>query len=202
MTPEQINIEERRLAQEREIAEQAHNLEITKHKKAWRIPLLVGATTIALSFVTNWILSSYSENQRQAQELTNAEIARAQFCYSVINDLVFRKPVIPGYSDESFDALVDRLAQVSDCEGRIERIAAFEPKSTLTPPTTTQSECQEITPIQSLGWRSGHKTNFCISRGFSGVHNPFGNYKSGGFCFKGEAEICISEIAKRLSGKG
>ena len=188
-----MDLEKERLAQEREIAEKQYELELRKHRNSWRTPVYVAAITIGLTFATNYVLNSFAQKQASVREQANSALARTQFCFELINDLVFREPIIPGYSSEKFDELVKRLAQVSDCEGRIEQVAAF---GTEAPPA---ARCEKIVPIQALGWRSGHKTNFCISRGFSGVHNPFGDYGAGGFCFLGDSQTCIAEIAGRIS---
>ena len=49
--------------------------------------------------------------------------------------------------------------------------------------------CESVVPIKELGWSSGHKTNFCISKGFDGNFN-FGEYSAGGYCYKGDYEAC------------
>lgn len=63
---------------------------------------------------------------------------------------------------------------------------------------TRTNICIKIVPIKSLGWTSGHKTNFCISKGYTGVHDPYMSYNTGGFCFIGEPEACIPEIHKTM----
>jgi len=62
--------------------------------------------------------------------------------------------------------------------------------------------CTKVRSIKELGWRKGHKTKFCIARGYQGVTNfPNGSYRSngGGFCFTGDQQACL-EIAKGING--
>jgi len=65
------------------------------------------------------------------------------------------------------------------------------------PVVPARPTCQGIQSIRELGWRSGHKTKFCIKKGYDGVNNPFGDYGAGGFCFKGDSEACVVEIQKQ-----
>jgi len=61
------------------------------------------------------------------------------------------------------------------------------------PPPTAR--CDSIVHIASLGWRSGHKMNFCQARGFTGVWNrPNSSYSSGGYCYRGNDAVCRAAI--------
>lgn len=62
-------------------------------------------------------------------------------------------------------------------------------------PVAPEAKCTEIKSIIALGWTSGHKTNYCISKGYQGVWNrPNSSYSSGGFCYKGDDAACKSAI--------
>jgi len=67
------------------------------------------------------------------------------------------------------------------------------PQQSQTPAAT----CDEIKDIKALGWRSGHKTNFCRAHGYDGVWNvPNSTFSSGGYCYKGDSEACRRKIAR------
>lgn len=66
---------------------------------------------------------------------------------------------------------------------------------------SAKESCQAVILLKQLGWRSGHKTKFCLARGYDGVHNPFSSYGDGGFCFKGPSTACIAEI-NSIAAKG
>jgi hypothetical protein len=59
---------------------------------------------------------------------------------------------------------------------------------------TKLSTCNKVVSIRELGWRSGHKTNFCKAHGYAGVHNPFGDYSLGGYCYSGDLDTCMAEV--------
>lgn len=53
--------------------------------------------------------------------------------------------------------------------------------------------------IVDLGWRGGHKNNFCINKGFQGVLSAAecgrGDYRDGGWCFRtGERQACYRAL--------
>lgn len=48
-------------------------------------------------------------------------------------------------------------------------------------PECNSSSCVNM---KSLGWKRGHKNNFCINRGYTGVRPAPGRYENGGCCFK------------------
>ena len=52
--------------------------------------------------------------------------------------------------------------------------------------------------IKALGWNSGHKTNFCIANGYPQGNFNWGNYKNGGICMAGDAEICKASVKGML----
>ncbi len=59
-----------------------------------------------------------------------------------------------------------------------------------------QPSCTSFMHLRELGWSSGHKTKFCIARGFDGVWNfPGSGYSSGGYCFRGPLSECAASIA-------
>jgi hypothetical protein len=72
---------------------------------------------------------------------------------------------------------------------------AIEPKVSPAPPT-----CEYVL-IKNLGWSSGHKTNFCISKGYDSNYNPFPDYSDGGFCYKGPSDVCQSQIDAVLQNR-
>ncbi len=53
--------------------------------------------------------------------------------------------------------------------------------------------------IRSLGWRSGHKTNFCKANGYPQGNFNQGDYKNGGICMAGDASICKASVLGQLS---
>lgn len=56
------------------------------------------------------------------------------------------------------------------------------------------SACKRISPLRSLGYTGGHKTNFCRDRGYDGMTNfPDSDYKDhgGGFCYSGNDKACL-----------
>jgi hypothetical protein len=59
---------------------------------------------------------------------------------------------------------------------------------------TKLSTCNKVVSIRELGWRSGHKTKFCKAHGFAGVHNPFGDYSQGGYCYSGDLDTCMAQV--------
>lgn len=62
-------------------------------------------------------------------------------------------------------------------------------------PVATSAKCTEVKPIIDLGWTGGHKTNFCIAKGYQGVWNrPNTSYSSGGWCYKGDDAACRAAI--------
>lgn len=72
-----------------------------------------------------------------------------------------------------------------------------KPRSAAGPATSPPAVCKEIKNISELGWRSGHKHNFCVARGYTSVTNIQGSdYRGngGGWCFTGDLEACNSRI--------
>lgn len=62
-------------------------------------------------------------------------------------------------------------------------------------PAEATPTCADYIPIKELGWRGGHKTKFCRARGWNaGNFNPWGKYKDGGFCMKGDVKACRAQI--------
>ena len=59
-------------------------------------------------------------------------------------------------------------------------------------------ECQLIKNLHhELGWNGGHKTKFCLRRGFDGMTNhPNSSYKAhgGGWCYKGDVQACTAQL--------
>lgn len=89
----------------------------------------------------------------------------------------------------------------SDHAGRYEEvgrrlIGSCSLAAAAVPPTAVAASKCEIVSIRKLGWSSGHKTNFCLGKGFDGVWNkPNSSYDSGGFCYKGDtAAVCRQQI--------
>jgi hypothetical protein len=69
------------------------------------------------------------------------------------------------------------------------------PQVAPTPPNASTGTCVQIESLAKLGWTSGHKTKYCLSKGFDGVWNrPFSSYDSGGFCYKGDGATCRAKI--------
>ena len=62
------------------------------------------------------------------------------------------------------------------------------------------SSSSACTSIKNLGWRSGHKTKFCIKRGYEGVISAAeckrgSSYSDGGWCFKkGAQQSCRTQL--------
>jgi hypothetical protein len=151
-----------------------------------------------------------------------AKVAGDEFCYKVFAEAMTRNR---GQATERIANEVNALASLVDlgryCNGDLREFAdrmrsqradlsaleasqaptlidgASEPSESATPSSAPKPTCLAIKSIRELGWKSGHKTNFCRERGYDGVHNPFGNYSAGGSCFRGDAAVCISEIERR-----
>lgn len=62
---------------------------------------------------------------------------------------------------------------------------------------TKLATCEKIVSIRELGWRSGHKSRFCQANGYQDVHNPFGDYSAGGFCYSGSLNACMAKVFSR-----
>lgn len=96
------------------------------------------------------------------------------------------------------DAVLPKKEEILPlCVVPVPQTAAVAIPVTPDPVVQAPPTCQTIKSIRSLGWRSGHKTKFCMRQGFDGVHNPYGDYGAGGFCFKGDSKACIAEIQKQ-----
>jgi pimeloyl-ACP methyl ester carboxylesterase len=53
--------------------------------------------------------------------------------------------------------------------------------------------------IRTLGWRSGHKTRFCIANGYPAGNFNQGSYKNGGICMDGiEPSVCQAHVTGSL----
>ena len=53
--------------------------------------------------------------------------------------------------------------------------------------------------IRALGWRSGHKTDFCKANGYEHGNFNWGEYKNGGICASGpEPDVCRAAINPAL----
>jgi hypothetical protein len=53
--------------------------------------------------------------------------------------------------------------------------------------------------IRALGWRDGHKTNFCKANGYEDGNFNQGEYRNGGICMSGpEPDICKAAILGTL----
>jgi hypothetical protein len=62
---------------------------------------------------------------------------------------------------------------------------------------TSSGQCAKVRPLKDLGWRSGHKTNFCKGKGYKGVTNfPHSDYRDydGGFCYSGDKNACLESM--------
>jgi hypothetical protein len=85
------------------------------------------------------------------------------------------------------------IIEGGDKVGRYEEIARNLTESC--PSTEPTGKCLAVKAIREIGWRSGHKTNFCIARNFDGVWNlPNSSYSSGGYCYTGDSAKCRAEI--------
>jgi hypothetical protein len=80
-------------------------------------------------------------------------------------------------------------------------VAVFVPRPTaegsaIEQPYPAYADCLGYVPIKQLGWSTGHKSNYCRARGWdAGNFNPPGNeYKDGGYCMKGDADVCREAI--------
>lgn len=158
--------------------------------------LLMPALVTGAFTVTAAILGYVGLSIRAEQEDGHA---RREFCYRAANDL-FRSQVVK-----------DRIIQWIDASGEdecppsikalVEEMAAKPTGATAAPtaaPTVPPPTCQEIKPIRDLGWTSGHKTRFCLRKGYDGVHNPFKDYSDGGYCYKGDKGACIAKMKKAV----
>lgn len=149
------------------------------------------------------------------------KLAGDEFCYKVLADAMTRNNGETEMIAQDVNALGRYIPLGEYCKGNLQEFgdrarpqakllsptaaasqATSSAKSATTPSqpasgaTATASEpsCKEIRPIKELGWTRGHKTNYCRNMGYDGVHNPYGNYAAGGYCFKGDAAACIAVI--------
>lgn len=182
-----IELEQEREFREKELLLREREF---RHKKI-NNPLVIALIATTVGIYGHLTIEKHNNNL--------SILAKSQFCYDIIVDLVEKPP-------EERKELAQRLKahltseSIDDCQGDIRELADIYSSddntlSIIEPPTATpEAECKKITSITQLGWRSGHKTNFCINIGYDGVHNPFGDYSQGGFCFTGDSKACISEI--------
>jgi hypothetical protein len=69
-----------------------------------------------------------------------------------------------------------------------------------TPPlssTAASKACINVRGLKSLGYRTGHKTNFCKLKLYDGVTNfPGSDYKDhgGGYCYTGSKQACLAQL--------
>lgn len=58
-------------------------------------------------------------------------------------------------------------------------------------------KCPAVSPMGDLGWRSGHKHNFCVGLGYTSVIAT-GEYSQGNFCYEGDQDACKERIRKGI----
>lgn len=69
----------------------------------------------------------------------------------------------------------------------------------VTPPAPTPTLACAFVPIRGLGWRSGHKTNYCKNYGYEQGNFNQGDYQNGGICMSGpEPDVCRDFVTNRL----
>jgi len=149
------------------------------------------------------------------------KLAGDEFCYKVLADAMTRNKGETEMIALDVNALGRHIPLGEYCKGNLQEFGDFfrpqakspsptaaasqaspsgqyasKPSQPASGATATASEpsCKEIRPIKELGWRRGHKTNYCRDMGYDGVHNPYDNYAAGGYCFKGDAAACITVI--------
>lgn len=202
MTPEEEKLKREELELDKSLRERSLRLQSRELLlKTITNPLLIVVITAAVAIYGNHLVS---EHNKAASDLAsrrfNSESALAQkrFCYEVLSDLVIKN----GEKRREAALELGRLLKtdlIADCEGDLREAADFysgvDPPAVI--PPSPEKICTAIKSLKELGWRSGHKTKFCIAKKYDGVHNPFGDYGAGGFCFKGDPQACIAEIEKR-----
>lgn len=171
--------------QERLLAVQEEELKLKKFAN----PLLVAVIALFGVIYGNYLINKDNENK--------TTILIKKHCYTIIQDIM-RMTVAERNEAAKELKMILSSDIVSDCGGDLSEIADLysteKVKIEVTPEPT--AICEKIVSIKSLGWSHGHKTNFCIAKGYDGIHNPFGDYSSGGFCFKGDSKACIADMNK------
>ena len=208
LDPEERELRIRQLDQDLALRRQDQGLrqmeyefkKLESHRNAWLLnPLSVAIITGAIA-----LYGHYQVRSRNA-------LAQREFCFRIIQDLATKdnetltrqRPVLMEMAkilkktDEegcenqlgsSIDVLTSPTASTAATSAVPTAIAAF-------------GECKEITSLISLNWRSGHKTNFCRSKQYDGVYNPFGVYGAGGYCYKGIEAACTAQIEAAVRPK-
>lgn len=138
------------------------------------------------------------------------ELAQREFCFRIIQELAAKdnetltkqRPVLIELSkvlkrtdeegcESQLGSSIDLLTSPKDAVAVGGNAVAA---ATASGAIATSGDCREIRSLIDLGWRSGHKTNFCKAKRYDGVYNPFGVYGAGGFCYKGSEAACITRI--------
>jgi hypothetical protein len=145
------------------------------------------------------------------------ELAQREFCFRIIQELATKdnetltkqRPVLTELSkvlkrtdeegcESQLGSSIDLLTSPKDA---VAAGAGTAVRSSAPAAIATSGECKQIKSLIDLGWRSGHKTNFCRSRQYDGVYNPFGVYGAGGFCYQGAEAACIAQIEAAVRPK-
>jgi hypothetical protein len=72
------------------------------------------------------------------------------------------------------------------------------PESVAPAPASPTLACSFV-PIKAIGWRSGHKTNYCKNYGYEHGNFNQGDYRNGGICMSGpEPEVCKAKVTNTL----
>jgi hypothetical protein len=162
-------------------------------------PLLIVLISVGAGIYGHTLVErNRAADQELQQRRSDAEhdLAQKRFCYDVARDLIIQQPARRQEAAAELEGLVENNL-IRDCGGDLREMADFYSN---TPPPKVETSvpdnqiCEKTASIRELGWRSGHKTKFCIEHGYDGVHNPFGSYSSGGYCFKGNSQACIAKI--------
>lgn len=169
----------------------------------WTNPLFVALAAGSAALYGQYIVREQARIQAEHQ----VEREKKQFCYRAIADFLERaNSSSPSRAARELNAVVVGLDLRKECGGDLRELSDLyadtsAPVATPTvspqgaePASSSAGECTRIESIRALGWRSGHKTRFCIAKGFDGVHNPFGEYSAGGYCYTGNADACIAKI--------
>jgi hypothetical protein len=191
-------LEQTRQQFEKDLEFRREELAVKRKQSRWTNPAVAAAIVAGLASAFGYALSD-----RQAK--STLEQTNREFCYKVLSEHLGRNPVGgPNRASTELSIVAGAIDDKAPCAETLREVAnsvlSAAPEIVPKPPDAINSAaCGGIQSIRELGWREGHKTNYCIAKGFNGVFNPYGDYSAGGFCYRGPVDACLTEIKKESS---
>lgn len=66
------------------------------------------------------------------------------------------------------------------------------------PNLSTKPRCTQLVGLRDLGWRRGHKSNYCRANGYEDLLKRIGSgYSTGNYCYTGDRATCDSIVNPR-----